>query len=310
MRSLKKVLVTGGSGFLGAWVVRRLLALDIGVRVFDLHDRRDTVAAINGDVAHALDWRLGDIARADDVRQAMQGCDGVVHLAGVLTPDCSARPVRGAEINLIGSLQVFDAAIEQGIGQIVYASSAGVFGPDDAVHPVPATHYGAFKLAVEGAARAYWRERQIASVGFRPFVVYGPGRESGASAGPSLACRAAARGEPFTIGMTGACGLVYVDDVAQAFVQALLTPVQGAPVYNMVGQTASMDEVMAEIRRQVPGAQLRAEGPPLTVAEGITEDGLDDFLPGRQKTPLPQGIAATLQHEGFARPQPLRGDTP
>ena len=298
MRTVKKVLVTGGSGFLGAWIVRQLLARDISVRVFDIHDRRDTVAEVNGAVAHTLDWRVGDISRADDVRQAMQGCDGVIHLAGVLTPDCSARPVRGAEINLIGSLHVFDAALALGIGQIVYASSAGVFGPDDAAHPAPATHYGAFKLAVEGSAQAYWREHQLASVGFRPFVVYGPGRESGGSAGPSLACRAAARGEAFTIGMTGACGMVYVDDVAHAFVQALLTPVQGAPVYNMVGQTASMDEVMAEIRRLVPAARLRAEGKPLTIAEGITEDGLDALLPGRRKTTLAQGIAATVQHYG------------
>ncbi|APW36036.1 nucleoside-diphosphate sugar epimerase [Rhodoferax koreense] len=299
MRQLKKVLVTGGSGFLGAWIVRRLLAQHIAVRVFDIHARRDTVAAINGaPVADALDWQVGDISRADDVARAMDGCDGVIHLAGVLTPDCSARPVRGAEINLIGSLHVFDAAIAQGMAQIVYASSAGVFGPDDALHPAPATHYGAFKLAVEGSAQAYWRERGIASVGFRPFVVYGPGRESGASAGPSLACRAAARGEPFTIGITGACGLVYVDDVAQAFVQALLTPVQGAPVYNMVGVTATMDEVIAEIRRQAPAAQLRAQGKPLTIADGIAEDGLDAFLPGRQKTPLTQGIAATLRHYG------------
>ncbi|MDB5851481.1 MAG: nucleoside-diphosphate sugar epimerase, partial [Rhodoferax sp.] len=78
----------------------------------------------------------------------------------------------------------------------------------------------------------------------------------------------------------------------------LLTPVQGAPVYNMVGQTATMDEVMAEIRRLVPAAQLRAEGKPLTIADGITEDGLDALLPGRQKTTLTQGIAATVQHYG------------
>lgn len=298
MRQLKKVLVTGGSGFLGAWIVRRLLAQGIGVRVFDQHNRRDTMVSIAGAVAHTLDWRVGDISRAADVQQAMHGCDGVIHLAGVLTPLCSAEPVRGAEINLIGSLHVFDAARAQGITQIVYASSAGVYGPDDASHPAPATHYGAFKLAVEGAAQAYWREQHLASVGLRPFVVYGPGRESGASAGPSLACRAAARGEAFTIAMTGSCGLVYVDDVAQAFVQALLTPVQGAPVYNMVGVRASMDQVMDEIRRQAPAARLRAEGQPLTIAEGISEDGLDTLLPGRQKTSLTQGIAATLRHYG------------
>jgi nucleoside-diphosphate-sugar epimerase len=291
-----RVLVTGGSGFLGAWIIRRLMARGVDLRVFDVHARRETVVGIAGDAACQLDWRVGDIRRADDVRAAMQGCDGVVHLAGVLTPDCSAQPVRGAEINLIGALHVFDAAHALGLRSVVYASSAGVYGPQDAHHPEPATHYGAFKLAVEGSARAYWLERGIASVGFRPFVVYGPGRETGVSAGPSLACRAAVRGEACTIGYTGASGLIYVDDVAQAFEQALLAPPQGASVYNLVGQRTTVDEVIAEIRRQVPGAQLYAAGPPLTIAPGITEEGLGALLPLRQPTSLAQGIAATLAH--------------
>jgi nucleoside-diphosphate-sugar epimerase len=293
---MKRVLITGGSGFLGAWIIRRLTARGTDVRVFDIHANRGTVADIAGPVAHELEWQVGDIRDADAVRLAMQGCDGVIHLAGVLTPDCSAHPVRGAEINLMGSLNVFEAAHAHGIGQVVYASSAGVYGPHDALHPQPATHYGAFKLAVEGAARAYWHDRHIASIGFRPFVVYGPGRETGVSAGPSLACRAAARGEACTIGYTGASGLIYVDDVAQAFEQALLAPAQGASVYNLVGQSTTMDEVMAEIRRQVPGAQLKAEGPPLTIAPGISEDGLDALLPLRLRTGLTQGIEATLEH--------------
>jgi len=295
---MKRVLITGGSGFLGAWIIRRLAQRGIAVRVFDISAERRICAEVAGPaLAQSLDWRVGDIRRSDDVLHSAEDCDGIVHLAGILTPACAADPVRGAEVNLIGPLHVFEAARAQGLRQLVYASSAGVYGPDDAQHPLPATHYGAFKLAVEGAARAYWREHGLASVGFRPFVVYGPGRESGASAGPSIACRAAARGEACTIAYTGASGLVYVDDVAAAFEQALLTPLSGASVHNLVGETATVNQVMAEIRRLVPGARLDAAGPPLSIAPGIGEDqGLDALLPGRQRTPLAQGLAATVEH--------------
>lgn len=292
---MKRVLITGGSGFLGAWIIRRLVARGVNVRVFDIHANRQTLISVIGDVARQIDWRVGDIRNAADVQMALQGCDGVVHLAGVLTPDCSAHPVRGAEINLIGALNVFDAAHAHGIGQVVYASSAGVYGPQDALSPEPTTHYGAFKLAVEGSARAYWHEWGIASIGFRPFVVYGPGRETGVSAGPSLACRAAVRGEPYTIGYTGSSGLIYVDDVAQAFEAALFSSSQGATVYNLTGEVVTVGEIIAEITQHESSAQLNAEGPPLTIASGISDQGLGQLLSKRQHTSLSQGIAATMQ---------------
>jgi UDP-glucose 4-epimerase len=297
-----RVLLTGGSGFIGAWIIRRLTRRGIDVRVFDINANRSTVAEIAGDaVARNLDWVVGDIRSADEVKQAAKGCDGGIHLAGVLTPACKANPVRGAEINLIGTLNVFEAARLHGFRSLVYSSSAGVFGPDDASHPAPTTLYGAFKLAGEGCARAYWADIQLPSIGFRPLVVYGPGRETGLSAGPSLACRAAARGEPYVHPFTGSSGLVYVDDCAAMFEQALVSAAKGATVYNVIGDVVSVDDVLAEIRRNVPDARLSASGPPLPIAPGIAEDGLDDLLPGRQRTSLAQGIKATID---FYRNQP------
>jgi nucleoside-diphosphate-sugar epimerase len=212
------ILLTGGSGFIGAWIIRRLTKRGVDVRVFDINANRTTVAEIAGkDVAAELDWRSGDIRVTDEVKKAAQECDGVIHLAGVLTPACKANPVLGAEIDLIGTINVFEAARQHGFASVVYASSAGVFGPDDALHPRPTTLYGAYKLACEGCARAYWADIELPSIGFRPLVVYGPGRETGLSAGPSLACRAAARGEEYLHPFTGSTGLVYVDDCAALF---------------------------------------------------------------------------------------------
>ncbi len=290
-----QVLITGGNGFLGAWIIRRLAAQGHSVRVFDLAEHRGLVAAIAGrDVAKRCDWRTGDIVSGEAVRQAARGCDAIVHLAGILTPACAADPVRGAEINLIGTLNVFEAARALGISRVVYTSSAGVFGPDDGHKPFPSSHYGAFKLACEGSARAYWSDHDLASIGFRPFIVYGPGRETGLTAGPSLACRAAARGDTYTIPYTGSAGLVFVDDVAAAYVMAMLRPTDGAHVVNLVGTVASNDDVVHEIKRVVPEARINASGPALQIVADVDKGNVDAILPGLPRTNLAAGVAATI----------------
>lgn len=290
-----RVLVTGGSGFLAAWVVRRLLARGTDVRAFDLREDARLVNALAPEHAANVEWRTGDIASEHDVLQALQGCDHVIHLAGILTPACAANPVRGAQINLIGTLNVFDAALACGIGTVLYASSAGVFGPDDGAQPFPQTQYGAFKLACEGSARAYWHDRGLASIGFRPLVVYGAGRETGSSAGPSLACRAAARGERYTIPFTGATGLVFADDVAAAYERALLQTVTGAHAFTLAGDITPMNDVIAHLADIAPGAQIDAAGAPLPIATYFPDDPeLARLLPNLPKTPLIEGLRRTV----------------
>jgi nucleoside-diphosphate-sugar epimerase len=87
-----------------------------------------------------------------------------------------------------------------------------------------------------------------------------------------------------------------VDDVAEAFERALLMPEAGAHVFNLMGESVTIDQVIAEIRRVVPGAQLSQSGPPVPIASGMHEVGLDAFMPGRQRTSLAEGIAATIAH--------------
>lgn len=289
-----RVLMTGGNGFIGAWIARRLLAQGHEVRVFDLTEKRRLINAIAGPSAGKVTWRIGDIVRSADVTEAATGCDAIIHLAGVLTPDCKANPVRGAEINLIGTLNVFEAARRHAITRVVYTSSAGVFGPEDGERPLPVTHYGAFKLACEGSARAYWHDHRIASIGFRPFVVYGPGRETGLTGGPSLACRAAVRGEAYTIPYTGTAGLVYVDDVAAAYEAATLQAPAGARVFNMMGRTASNADVIAAIKAVIPVARIEAKGPDIGIAPRVDDGELRTVLPGVPDTLLAEGIARTI----------------
>lgn len=290
-----RVLVTGGSGFLGAWIMRRLLDRGLNVRCFDLHTNTHLLEQLAPGRAAAVQWTNGDIALANDVSRAMDGCDAVIHLAGILTPACALDPVRGAQINLIGTLNVFEAARAARLRSVLYASSAGVFGPDDGAVPCPQTLYGAFKLAGEGAARAYWHDHGIASIGFRPLVVYGGGRETGSSAGPSLACRAAARGEPYTIPFTGSTGLVYADDVAAAYEAALFAAPRGAHAFTLAGEIVAVERLIGEIRAIVPHARLDARGAPLPIATSFPADPtLAALLPALPRTPLDQGLRDTV----------------
>jgi UDP-glucose 4-epimerase len=290
-----RVLITGGLGFIGAWTARVLLAQGHGVRTFDVHGERALFDAIAGAAGTSgVEHRTGDITDPHAVDAAVDGCDAVVHLAAVLIPTARKDPLLGARINVLGTLHVFEAAKRSGVRGIAYASSAAVFGATDGIHPEPRTHYGAYKLCNEGTARAYYDDAGIRSAGFRPATVYGPGREIGVTADPTLAMRAAAEGSPYTIRFTGATGMDYVEDVAAIFARAATQTPDGAHAFSLQGQLARIDEVVAAIRAEVPGADVGAEGPELMFAAQLDEAPLHAAFPGLHRTPLAEGTRSTI----------------
>ena len=301
------VLVTGGYGFIGAWTVRKLLEFGHIVRIFENHADRRFYDQILG--AAADDPRVthvqGDIVDYDDVGRAVAGCTAIVHLAGILVPYCRENPIRGAKINVLGTLNVFEHAKAAGVTGISYASSVAVFGPDNGITPNPTTQYGAFKLCNEGNARAYWVDHKIPSVGLRPFTVYGPGRETGVTAGPTIAMRHAAQGEPYTIPFSGSTGMDYVEDTATVFARAATQPPPGAHVFSLQGVIASTDDIIATIREFVPGARIGASGAPLPFAPELDERDLRTVFAGLPRTSLRDGTAKTLDfyrtHAALAR---------
>ncbi len=307
---MAKVLVTGAQGCIGSWVVKRLLERGDDVVVYDLEHKPVRIKKITSpDLLGKLQFEIGQIEDTAAVKDLVkrEEVTHIVHLAAVLMPFCQAQPVLGGLINVVGTLNVFEAARDAGWPvRIVYASSSAVWGPEHSYEdrklseddPLrPATHYGVFKQANEGNARAFYAVNGISSVGLRPWAVYGFGRDLGLTADPTLAMRAVAREESFHIRLSGHMDMQYVEDVAGIFVASLFAPVEGAHVFNVAGEAILMEDLIALIDRVRPGASKRLTngGPQVPVAYRMDDSQLLAHIPGIQKTPLEEGIRKTIE---------------
>jgi nucleoside-diphosphate-sugar epimerase len=294
--------VTGALGCLGAWTLKALVelgeepvGLDLGaddsrLRLVLTEEERARVTLVEGDVTDAA-----AVGRALDEH----GITHVIHLAALQVPFCRADPPLGARVNVVGTVNVFEAvkARRERIRGLAYASSTAVYGADDpaAVDEDapgrPGTHYGVHKQANEGAARVYWRDDGVPSVGLRPYIVYGPGRDQGLTAAPTLAMEAAAQGEGFHIAFGGRAQYHYAPDVARAFVEAARESREGAAVATLGGPPTGMDEVVRAIEAAAP-----------EVAGRITFDDVQLAFPQElrttravEHTPLVEGVRATVE---------------
>lgn len=307
---MAKVLVTGAQGCIGSWIVKQLLERGDEVVIYDLDRepariRKITPAALV-DKLKIVPGQIEDTAAVKAVVKN-EGITHIVHLAAVLMPFCQAQPVTGGLIDVIGTLNVFEAARDAGWPvRIVYASSSAVWGPEHAYEhrklteedPLkPSTHYGVFKQANEGNARAFYVSNGISSVGLRPWAVYGFGRDLGLTADPTLAMRAVVHNQTFQIRLSGSMDMQYVEDVAQTFVASLFAELDGAHVFNLAGEVIAMDALVQLIDQLRPGAAklLTTGGPQVPVAYHMDDSQLLSRIPGWTKTPLRAGIEKTLE---------------
>jgi UDP-glucuronate 4-epimerase len=283
-------LVTGALGCLGAWTAITLSREGVGVVAFDLGDDLRRLRLIGSpQEIDGIDFVRGDITELPAVERvfAEQEITHVVHLAALQVPFVRENPVLGSQVNVTGTVNVFEAAKRLGLATpIAYASSAAVYDRNGTV--APGTLYGVFKLANEGTAAVYAGDHGLASVGLRPFTVYGPGRDQGMTAGPTLAIAAAVRGEPYEIAFGGATQLHYAGDVARAFIQAARSAASAAETYCIGGPATSIADFVALVRTVVPGSDISHVDTVLPFPDQLPEPWFDSPL-----TPLEQGVRET-----------------
>jgi UDP-glucose 4-epimerase len=295
----QRFLITGAKGFIGSWVVKELV--DRGERpfVFDIDTETGRLAALlPPDQMGGVTFLRGDITQFKEVERAIveNGVTHVIHLAGIQVPFCAADPIRGAMINVVGTLNVFEVARRRRdlVQSIVYASSQAVFGPEEAYGSaqvpegaplLPGTHYGVYKQCNEG----------LSSVGLRPGTVYGVGRDRGMTSGPTKAIKATVAGQPYTIRFTGGMDMQYVRDTARAFIRCSEAGVTGAKVYTLRGDVIQVSEFLEVLERILPAARtlVKADGNPLPVAYDFDDSALQHDLPGIHSTLLEEGVRET-----------------
>jgi len=173
--------ITGAQGCIGSWIVKTLAERGDSPLVFDRSDDARRLSAIMDPAdLERVRFVTGDITDGPAVLGALKesAAQRVIHLAGLQVPTCKADPVAGALVNVVGTINMFEAARTLGVKGIVYASSAAVYGMDEESGPLdetaecePTTHYGVFKRTNEGNARIYFLDHGLSSVGLRPMTV-------------------------------------------------------------------------------------------------------------------------------------------
>ena len=154
----KKVLVTGGAGFIGSHLVEALVAEGCEVTVLD--NLSSGNPANLAAVRDRIDFIEKDVRRFEDVSRAAEGCDVIFHLAALVSvPESVAKPIESAWVNDIGTLHALEAARVNGGARFVFAGSSAIYGDDpeipknEAMIPLPLTPYAAHKMAGEYYAR-------------------------------------------------------------------------------------------------------------------------------------------------------------
>jgi nucleoside-diphosphate-sugar epimerase len=303
-------LVTGAMGCVGSWVLRDLVHQ--GVRAIALDVTAEPVRPallLTPEELSCVTFTQADITALDQLLSLVEAhqVTHIIHLAALQVPGCRGNPSLGSRVNVVGTVHVLEAArrFQGQVRGLAYASSVAALGPaamyaqrplpDDApLHPE--TLYGVFKQANEHSARLYWQDWGVGSVGLRPFIVFGVGRDQGMTSDIAKAILAAAAGRPYHIQFDGQVALQYAADVARMFVDAARAEVAGAAACNLRNDVIEVSDFIAMLQACCPEARVTCEaGHPLPFPADLDDSGLRRILPRIPHTPVATAIEGTLE---------------
>ena len=260
------IMVTGGTGFIGNRIIRKLLDRGEEVVCFDLAPPRNNLEPY----ADRINFYRGDISQIPHLLEAINTFDvhKIIHMAALLPPDTEDRPHFGMSVNIHGTNNVFDAARWSNIQRVVYASSIAVYGVQETFgdRPInetdlsdPVNVYGMTKAANDFAAGRY-RERYNMDIrGVRICTVFGHGRVTGMTGMiGGLMMSLPAIGKPVTMEFdpNEASPMIHAEDAAEIFVQVSLSNNLQHPIYISGGHLATIQDIANIVKEYIPEAQI------------------------------------------------------
>lgn len=312
-------LITGGTGLIGACLAEKLLVRGGRAVLFDLVPAEWRIRHLTDAPEERLQVIRGDVASLAELLSTIREyrVTAVVHLAYVLGAESNATPELATRVNIMGTANVLEAARLAGVERVMLASSIAAYGADERYAPemLPLGEdaplyvaeglpiYGGGKVYLEHLGTHYARRYGLVVAGLRPSIVYGWGRQRGASAFAGELVDRPAVGEPVTVGFGDArVSLVYVEDVAEQFL-ALLKADPAAfarrRFFNTGGDTCTVRDLAETVRRLLPDAQIEVrsggERDVAGLAASVSDRALREEVGVYRKfTPLEVGLRAHI----------------
>ena len=257
----RSALVTGAGGFIGSHLTALLLQEGWRVRALVHYNGAGRHGWLEGREHPALEVVMGDVNDPAQMRTVAQGCDTIFHLAALIAiPYSYVAPHSYVQTNVVGTLNLLEAARQAGVGRFIHTSTSETYGtarytPIDEQHPLQGqSPYSATKIGADKLVESYWRSFGLPAITVRPFNTYGP-RQSARAVIPNIIVQALAGPEVKLGALDPVRDLTFVGDTAAGFLAAALAPAEalGQTINLGTGEAVTIGELAELIFAELGG---------------------------------------------------------
>lgn len=277
----KKILVTGADGFIGSHLTERLVEIGCDVRAFVMYNSFNSwgwLDRVDERIRKSLDVFAGDVRDSGGVREAMAGCDVVLHLAALISiPFSYHSPEAYVDTNVKGTLNVVQAARDMGVEKVVHTSTSEVYGsalyaPIDEKHPLQAqSPYSASKMGADHIALSFYNSFETPVAVIRPFNTFGP-RQSARAVIPTIITQVLSGAERIKLGaLHPTRDFNYISDTVAGFVSIAESDQTLGEVVNIGGSAEISIGRLAEMICELTGADAEIVADPQRIRPSGSE---------------------------------------